>query len=176
MVGLLTFEQLWEKVNASSNGIYYHLCCDVWTTRSSKAKRASHIKFLQWRKIMASLDKNMDDKKQALLAKMTEEGWRNPVVVNQVCQTQPATTVPTQFPFRLHNQSLQPQDLHVRLVPTNFTLPDPHYTSYNTLGTSCLYQALNLYRLLLFQSKVRKCTFSSLLAHSSDLTSCRPHT
>lgn len=85
----LAFEQFWNKAVTAANGsnsLCHHICCDVWTTRASKSTRATHIKKTSWRAIMESLSKKAPDKKAALLAKMTEEGWRLPVILNKPCE------------------------------------------------------------------------------------------
>lgn len=119
----LTFEELWERINSvnhSFNGLNYHPCCDVWTTRSSKTKRATHKTHLHWRQITALLDKSFEDKKQALLAKMTEEEWRLPALLNEFCQVRPGPIFQQQSAFRLHQPDIQPQDLEADFSPRNY--------------------------------------------------------
>jgi hypothetical protein len=121
----LTFEQLWDlsqSVLTSCNGLYYHLCCDIWTTRSSKVKRNSHSKKASWRKIISTLDRTIEDKKLALLAKMIEEGWKIPVTLNEPCQVQPKPNLHQQHGFRPHKPSIQPQDLQASLAPPDFIM------------------------------------------------------
>ena len=100
----LSLDQLWEIANASAkscNGITYHPCCDTWSTRAAKMKRASHTMIIHWRQITASLDKASDDKKGALLAKMVEEGWKIPVILNKPCLSN-RSTKKSQLPFKIH--------------------------------------------------------------------------
>ena len=126
----LNLDQLWEIANASAkscNGLMYHPCCDIWSTRAAKVKRASHTKSLHWRQITASLDKASDDKKGALLAKMTEEGWQLPVVLNKSCQPQPRLTVEPQFPFRPHNPDHLSQDFRTSIAPIEFSEYIPNH-------------------------------------------------
>ena len=84
------FEELWLAALSHAkcrNDLVYHSCCDVWTTRASERARKSHVKMIRWRELMGSLKiTNGEDKKTLLLAKMTEEGWRMPVVMNQACR------------------------------------------------------------------------------------------
>ena len=84
------FDELWHLAltqGKSRNDIAYHSCCDVWTTRGVKKVRASHVKKLRWKELMASLESNgEEDKKTLLRAKMAEERWRVPVVINEVCK------------------------------------------------------------------------------------------
>lgn len=88
---LLPFPDLWDLIAAQikiRNNLYYHPCCDCWTTRSSKTKRASHKLHFTWKQIMDSLPKGTTDKKQALQAKMIEEGWTLPTLLNKPCTHQ----------------------------------------------------------------------------------------
>ena len=106
MPKLLNFDLLWNQatmVNKACNSIYYHPCCDVWTTRSSRIKRSSHTNYLPWRKLLSTLDKTSNDKKQALRTKMIEEGWRLPAVINEGCKNQANTLFQPQGAFRLIN-------------------------------------------------------------------------
>jgi hypothetical protein len=106
MSKLLSFDAFWEIANPAKhgqNGLYYHPCCDSWTTRNSKSKRLTHSKHLKWRQISSSFDKSMLDKKQALHSRMVENGWRIPVVLNQPCQTQSVAARRSELPFKLYN-------------------------------------------------------------------------
>jgi hypothetical protein len=102
---LLSFDSFWDLAVAHDkqcNSLYYHSCCDLWTTRNSKAKRNSHKTHLSWKKIMASLPKDTEDKKKALQAKMLEKRWRMPVLLNKPCQSHSSTYPNPKFPFRPH--------------------------------------------------------------------------
>lgn len=104
------FDELWRlatKADKSFNGLCYHQCCDTWTTRGAEAKRATHKEKIKWRKLMSTLDKSCEDKKQALRAKMAEERWKLPVVFNEACKVRPNPSQQQQLAFRLY----QPQDL-----------------------------------------------------------------
>jgi chromosome segregation ATPase len=59
---------------------------------------------------MASLDKTVDNK-QALLAKMTEEEWKLPAVLNELCPIQPSSTVQQKSAFRHHVPNFQHQPI-----------------------------------------------------------------
>ena len=85
----MTFDELWkyaEDSEKSYNGVGYHRCCEVWTSRGSKKARDSHVHLLKWRDLMKSLGTSSEDKKQALRAKMVEERWALPVVLNRPCR------------------------------------------------------------------------------------------
>lgn len=137
MVGkVVDFNKFWVKAvdaDKSYNGFEYHSCCDSWSTRCPKSKRSTHKNHLPWRKLMTLLDKNTEDKKQALLGKMTEEGWKLPIVLNQICQVHSAPTLPAQLSLRLHSRFPQPQDFPPSLAPREFTQTDPNQLSHNRL-------------------------------------------
>lgn len=85
---LSDYDGFWDFASDKAyekNDMYYHDCCDVWTTRKSKFARESHAEQTTWRSILQSLQVKKDDRKAALLAKMTEEGWRIPVELNKLC-------------------------------------------------------------------------------------------
>lgn len=127
MARFLPFDTFWDLAlaqNNTSNGLYYHPCCDVWTTRAAKAKRASHKDNINWRRALNSLDKSVDDKKHALLAKMTEEGWRLPVVLNEACKAMLPQTLQQQSAFRPHIPVQPPQDLQPIIADQDFIYPD----------------------------------------------------
>jgi len=98
------FESFWvfaiERA-LNRNDISHHPCCDVWSTRSSKRLQASHTRETKWKMLMASLD-SVQDKRTALRAKMLEEGWRMPVIINRPCQTLSPRHIDSRLPFRLH--------------------------------------------------------------------------
>jgi hypothetical protein len=125
----MAFDPLWTLATAAArahNGLAYHPCCDVWTSKASNAIRNSHKQKLQWKNLLSTLDKAAEDKKQALLGKMTEEGWRIPVVLNQACVCQPAQIVPRQSTFKPFQLNLQPQDLQASFASQDFALTGPN--------------------------------------------------
>jgi hypothetical protein len=127
----LSFDDFWLKATSadkSYNGFAYHSCCDSWTSRAPGTKRATHSKQLPWRKLMATLDKSTEDKKQALLAKMTEESWRVPVIFNAGCQARPAPPFQHQTAFRLHGFDQPPQQPRDDLTRPNFIQPLVEYS------------------------------------------------
>ena len=140
MATLLTFDELWAKINSAhkaGNSFYYHPCCDVWTTRASKAKRASHTSHLQWKQISATLDKSVEDKKQALQAKMIEECWRLPSVVNGPCSRQPNQSSGHQLPFNLYNQDQPQQCVQAGLAEQDFIYPSQTAAEMTTISGAC---------------------------------------
>ena len=138
----LSFNELWElavAANKAANGIYYHPCCDVWTTRGSVAKRSSHLKKLQWRKLISTLDKSCEDKKQALLAKMIEEGWRVPAVLNKLCECHLRQSVDQSRHFKTHNPDQRPEELVSALPSQDFIEPSYHHFAFQDQGTHYAY-------------------------------------
>ena len=128
----LSFEELWKKLSegkTAGNTLYYHPCCDVWTSKNSKTKRASHAKQMPFRRIMSILDKSIEDKKQALMVKMAEEGWRIPAVLNEGCKMKPVASHAVQNTFRLYNPYGLPHNLQAGLVAREFSLSGPAPTA-----------------------------------------------
>jgi hypothetical protein len=83
----ITFEDFWVlaiKASKHRNTPSYHPCCDTWSTRFSKSK-CSHRQSVTWKKMMASLDRSIENKKQALQVKMREDGLQIPILLNQPC-------------------------------------------------------------------------------------------
>jgi len=113
------FNGLWTLIITDGNkgkAMAYHPCCDSWTTRAAKAKRASHISSLQWRIVAASLG-NTDDKKKALEEKMELEEWLLPAVVNRYCLAPPKVKVEEEPPFKPLGRALDPEELRPDLAP-----------------------------------------------------------
>ena len=106
----LDFEAFWILASSHAqrrNTLAYHQCCDVWTTRNSKKARTSHKQITHWIQVMLSLDRSVPDKKQALLAKLTEERRRTNVLVNVKCSAS-------------SNYSHRPRDSHQALETENY--------------------------------------------------------
>ena len=155
----LTFEQLWSLATSvihGGNGLYYHPCCDIWTTRGSITKRSSHSKSLHWRKLLSTLDKSIDDKKQALFAKMTKEDWRLPALLNETCHPRARPTLQPQSAFELHYPDQIPQDLQASLAPQYFAQARPDDSPNQAISMLYLYQFSNDNFLPLFKSKPTK--------------------
>lgn len=135
MSKVMAFSDLWDAASSAAkahNGFCYHHCCDIWTTKASKSKRSTHGKSIQWRNLLLTLDKNTEDKKQALLAKMTEEGWRLPAVLNEFCSVQPSPIFQQQAAFRPHIPDQPPQDLQAGIAHLNFINPDQPFSELAT--------------------------------------------
>jgi hypothetical protein len=135
----LTFEELWKMATMAANarnGLTYHHCCDKWTSRSAKVSRDSHKQKLQWKNLLSIVDKSYEDKKQALLAKMTEEGWRLPAILNEACDSQSRANIQTQIAFRPHNPDQPPQDLRDVLAPQNLVQTSSDHFTHQELGTN----------------------------------------
>lgn len=138
MSKLLTFEELWTlavRVAFKCNGLCYHPCCDVWTTRSSKLKRASHRDSVQWRKVILNLGHSCEEKKQALLSKMSQENWRIPALLNESCKLQKKHCLQGVSLFKRCNQKPalkrletgQITDLHFATIPDHSYYEEPSY-------------------------------------------------
>lgn len=137
----LTFDQLWNKLaihKEAGNCLLYHPCCGVWTTKAAKVKRASHRQSWKWRQIAASLDKSASDIKQAFHAKMTEEGWRLPAVLNKRCTSLPTPFLVPQARFRPVDSALQPADVRASFVEPDLADSEPLQPSLYPLSTLLL--------------------------------------
>lgn len=136
-----TLDELWDIGIAAAkgcNGLCYHPCCDVWTTRAAKAIRSSHFSSKQWRQIILSLDRSVEDKKLAFQGKMAEEGWRLPALLNYACKFQPPQSVgPQTLPIQLSQH--QPLALtQVELATLDFVLPGQNTSQMITPSGSSL--------------------------------------
>lgn len=120
------------SADRSYNGIVYHCCCDLWTSRGAESKRVTHKSHLSWKKIIASLDKTTVEKKEALLAKMIEEGWRVPVVFNEACQFQQRSNFAQQATFNTLFQPTQLGHLQPSLADQDYEQPALHPTEIVT--------------------------------------------
>lgn len=123
---MVDFEDFWKmaiKANTGGNGLCYHECCDVWTTRAARIMRDSHQTKLSWRKFMADVDKSVDDGMVAFRAKLAQNNWRSDVVVNKSCRFQSAKSGLQQSGFRLRQSDIQPQDVQAGLSSLDFAYP-----------------------------------------------------
>jgi hypothetical protein len=120
----MSFDEFWQEVDPSSHkdGPAYHSCCDSWSKRGWRRLNNNHTKTLQWRKVALLLDKSFENKKLALLVKMTEEGWKTNVTLNKHCQNQSKK----QSAFKLHGKLLQPQNPQPSSGPINFPTSSQH--------------------------------------------------
>jgi hypothetical protein len=127
MAKQLNFQAFWTFATARSqqgNDLHYHGCCDSWSTRNCKKARNSHNQHLQWRKLISALEPNSEGKEKALLAKMTEEGWKIPVVLNELCGTKTRQTFESQLPFKLENSCHPQGNQQTSLALPNFSYPN----------------------------------------------------
>jgi hypothetical protein len=172
----LSFDELWKKLSEgklAGNTLYYHPCCDVWTSKSSKTKRESHPKHLPFRRILSTLDKSLEDKKQALLVKMVEEGWRIPAVLNARCTLGKAHPVPAQSAFKLFDPFGLTSGSAAGLVRRDIPLARSFLVERNPEGTLPFYQLwvrrkLQLYRQYYHQDLILRPHIST-----SEKTICR---
>lgn len=133
----MDFEDFWNYAKArekGSNEVVYHRCCDSWTSRGSKKVRDSHVEHLGWRNLIRSLGASEEDKKTLLRAKMTEEGWRIPSIINETCKIQPKLKFPHQTAFKLHD----PHQLQDRPLPPH-SFPRAHPTLAKEIEGSIIY-------------------------------------
>lgn len=152
----LPFDQFWElasKKNMKGNALAYHRCCDVWSTRNSKKFRDSHIEIALWRQVMMTLDRSIDDKKQALRTKLIEQRRRTTVIINQPCQVQVRPQLRPAFPSQTHlsqnpEKEIYLPDLHHSFestqVPSAYKRDEPG-TSHLTQTFSCTGQVQTYY-------------------------------
>ena len=90
MVKVINFEEFWLyalSLEKHRNDVAYHRCCDVWTSRNAKKARTSHSETINWRELIKSLDQSSQDKKLLLQARMVEEQWSIPIILNQPCRS-----------------------------------------------------------------------------------------
>lgn len=124
----LPFDEFWEMVaclgEAGLKSLFYHSCCDVWTTKAGKTKGTSHKNRFAWHKLALTFDKTIEDKKQALLAKMTEEGWRLDIVINESCTALSSPILQQKIVSILHQPDIHPQDLQADLSSPDFASQD----------------------------------------------------
>lgn len=123
----LPFDEFWSFAQArlqQRNYLSYHRCCDSWSTRNSKYIKESHSSMIHWREIMATLDRSIEDKKQALQAMMVEEGWQIPVVVNKHCLLNPNPNQPGKRGPKLKHKPFVPEVAYSRPIGQNFMFPD----------------------------------------------------
>jgi|JI8StandDraft_1071087.scaffolds.fasta_scaffold20353_2 hypothetical protein len=88
MARIVDYETFWRFASnkaAKGNDMVFHPCCDVWTSRNSKLAQTSHLEAIKWRQVLHSLPKTELEQKNALRAKMIEERWQIPIVMNQHC-------------------------------------------------------------------------------------------
>ena len=143
MSKLVGFEELWLMATSAAeahNGLVHHPCCDVWTTKASKAKRESHRQKLQWKSIMKALGSSCEDKKQALQAKMIEEGWRLPALLNESCNCQSRQTLRPEDPPKFHQSLHPPEELLLPFSPQDFIGPSPSQLPFQDPGINYPYQ------------------------------------
>ena len=136
MAKVADYNSFWEIAcvkAANGNDLVFHPCCDVWTTRNSKQARSSHPELIKWRQILHSLGKMDIDLKSALHAKMVEECWQIPVIINQHCRVtktlEPAlTNLPRhKHAKRTHDQTTPSnQGLGIVMLPSSTVDQDIH--------------------------------------------------
>ena len=129
MVFQLSFEDFWvfaHKCKTQNNAPSYHPCCDFWTTRGAVAIKATHQKTVTWKQLNSSLDRSVDQK-QALQAKMIEEGMQIPVVFNQCCKLAAAPNLQSNRGRKVQYKLSQPSDPQAVLASQDFAQPVGDY-------------------------------------------------
>lgn len=137
-----TFDDFWDKIKQAAsggNGYYHHPCCNVWTSRSATAIRATHRKTLRWGEVISNLDKTTDDKKAALRAKLIEDELGLDIIVNTPCQHQLSPIPHHKSAFRFHQPVLLPQDLQTGPSPHSFAFYDQAPSELTTPSSSTLF-------------------------------------
>jgi hypothetical protein len=128
MARIVDYETFWKVASskaAKGNDMVFHPCCDVWTSRNSKLAQTSHLEAIKWRQLLHSLPNTELDQKNALHAKMIEEHWQIPVVMNQHCisnlgRISAFRKIPTDSlaKTRLKNSLSTPTDLRTTTLAT----------------------------------------------------------
>ncbi len=139
----ITFDDLWQTILDCSkhrNPILHHPCCDIWTTRNSKKSRSTHSQSTSWKEIQGTLPGDCPDLKTAFHAKMVEEGWRIPALLNKPCQAHLQLSQMGKLPFQPPKPQRQvpilyPQDPDTHPLP--FT-PDPDLNTHPSPPTIAL--------------------------------------
>lgn len=112
MEPLPSFEAFWTFAATKAqqkNGLCYHKCCDIWTTRKSKFARASHNVSTTWAQFLSTLDRSDSDQKQVAQAKMIEDRMKIPVIMNKVCQCNSNRTIRPKRGRKPLQPSIQPE-------------------------------------------------------------------
>jgi hypothetical protein len=110
----ISYNSFWTLANRllrQRHDLAYHPCCDSWTKSYNKA-RSTHIEKVPWRKLMASLDPKIKDKKQALKMKLVEDQCRLNVVLNEPCGAKQNSQLASQF----HKPVFFPQETQASLA------------------------------------------------------------
>ena len=130
------FDQFWTyicQLNKQGNNLCYHPCCDVWTSRYAETKKASHTKTIQWKELVLTLDRSAADKKQALQAKMIEEGMQVPIKLNEYCKHNSEASVRSKRGRKAQQKVSQPEPLQPSLVSQDFVAPPLGYSDEQDL-------------------------------------------
>ena len=147
----LSFEAFWQfanKLKSQNNTLDFHPCCEVWTTRKSKAIKESHETTITWGNFILTLDDKIEDKETAFKAKMKQDNMKTMMVINKPCvgktdmclrKRKPIKTeeIEENLPFKLHNTHLTPIDLHSNFEPKNLSYLDSH--PFQTVASSGMY-------------------------------------
>lgn len=123
----LPFDAFWTFATERAqqrNTLSYHKCCDVWTTRTSKTLKASHSSSAIWSAVLLTLDRSASDQKQALHAKMIEEGMQIPVLINNVCIHNLTASVASQRGRKFKIRTFQSELAQPCLDNQDFEHPD----------------------------------------------------
>ena len=123
----LSFTQFWTfAIHRAEhrNALAYHKCCDSWTSRNANTIRATHIEEISWSKIISTLDRSVEDRSQALQAKMIAEGMQIPVIVNRPCKTNPTQKVASKRGRKPQAALNQPEIVEPAPAEVEFTFRD----------------------------------------------------
>lgn len=143
MTKFLGYDSFWDfatERSQQSNDLSHHKCCDSWTTRQAKKVRASHTQEIKWRHLLSNLKCPPEDQKAHLQAKMIEECWRLPVVLNKSCISQQHKHLEQNLPFRFHNSGLLPSTFQASYTEQDFV-----YQNHNSIN---MFTTLGIYKFI----------------------------
>ena len=109
-----TFWTLANKLSHQRHDLSYHPCCDTWTKSFCKA-RLTHKETITWRKLIASLDSDIKDKKDALKLKLIQDKCKVNVVLNQPCSAQSSHFIDNELTHQQHNLDLSSEVIQANL-------------------------------------------------------------
>lgn len=101
----------------NKNSMYYHACCNSWTTMRTSAKKESHHYTVAWKKILKlpdrvdTKDELTEEQKQRMKEKLEAYGCRFPTVINIRCAGTSQVTVQPKIPLQHYQPPAPPQEM-----------------------------------------------------------------
>lgn len=83
------FKSFWDfskTKEKSRNDVFYHPCCDTWSTRKSGVGRSTHKSQITWRQLLLSVSSSKNEQFEQLFQMMLQNKWRIPPVFNMECR------------------------------------------------------------------------------------------